>query len=281
MSRAGWPGPSSSRCSAVPESRTRPDVSAALETYYTRYYRDTLGIPGWRGLVDTRLDDEAYERQRLTALERAVGGSIKGTRLLNIGCGTGGFNALAEEAGAEVWGVDDSADAVAITRARMRHGERALRSMAEALPFPDASFDVVYCYAAIEHVEDAAQSLREMVRVMRPDARLYLHTNDRRSCFEGHYKVFWVPGLPAVLGRAYLAARGRPTAYLATLRPLSRRQCLRLLEEAGGHVLKQVDLGLGRPVGGPLWPLVRAYYRLAGVTPYIEFVAARREARRR
>jgi len=263
----------------VPESRTSPEVSAALEQYYTRYYRDTLGIPGWRGLVDIRLADEPYERQRLDALERGLGGSIKGARLLNVGCGTGGFNALAEEAGAEVWGVDDSAAAVAITRARMRQGARALRAMAEALPFPDASFDIVYCYAAIEHVEDAAQSLREMVRVMRPDARLYLHTNDRRSCFEGHYKVFWIPGLPLPLGRAYLAARGRPTAYLATLRPLSQRQCLRLLEQAGGRLLQQFDLGLGRPVGGPLWPLVRAYYRVRGVTPYIEFIAARREAR--
>jgi hypothetical protein len=84
---------------------------------------------------------------------------------------------------------------------------------------------------------------------MRPDARLYLHTNDRRSCFEGHYKVFWTPGLPSVLGRAYLAARGRPTAYLATLRPLSQRRCIRLLEHAGGRLLQQFDLGLGRPVG--------------------------------
>jgi SAM-dependent methyltransferase len=263
----------------VPDARLRPDVSAALETYYTRYYRDTLGIPGWRGLVDVRLDDEAYERQRLTALEHAVAGSIKGARLLNVGCGTGGFNALAEEAGAEVWGVDELADAVAIARARMRHGDRALRAMAEALPFLDASFDIVYCYSAIEHVQDAAQSLREMVRVMRPDARLYLHTNDKRSCFEGHYKVFWIPGLPLALGRAYLAVRGRPTAYLGTLRPLSRHQCLRLLHVAGARVIEQVDLGLGRPVGGPLWPLVRAYYRVRGVTPYIEFVAARQRAR--
>jgi hypothetical protein len=88
----------------VPESRTSPDVNAALETYYTRYYRDTLGIPGWRGLVDIRLADGPYERQRLVALERTLGGSIEAARLLNLGCGTGGFNALAEEAAAEVWG---------------------------------------------------------------------------------------------------------------------------------------------------------------------------------
>ena len=261
----------------MPESRT-VDVTAALTTYYTTYYRDTLGIPGWRDLVAVRLDDQAYERQHLDGLERAIG-SIHGLRLLNVGCGTGGFNALAEAAGAEVWGVDESAAAVAITRARMRHGERAVVAMAETLPFPDAAFDLVYCYSAIEHVEDARRSLREMVRVMRPNARLYVHTNDRRSCFEGHYKVFWLPWLPPALARFYLVARGRPPAYLATLRPLSRRECFRLLDAAGARVLRQFDQGHGRPVGGPLWPLVRLYYRLFGVTPYIEFLAARREAR--
>lgn len=261
----------------MPETTTL-DVKAALADYYTKYYRDTLGIPGWRDLVNVRLDDKAYEGQRLAALERAVG-PIRGKRLLNVGCGTGGFNVLAEQAGAEVWGLDESAAAVTITRARMRHGERALHAVAETLPFPDASFDLVYCYAAIEHVEDARRSLREMVRVMRPDARLYLHTNNRWSCFEGHYKVFWLPWLPAALARLYLAARGRPTAYLATLRPLSQRQCLGLLEAAGGRILRDYDPGYGRPVGGPLWPLVRAYYRLFRISPYIEFMAGRREVR--
>ncbi|HEU5195174.1 MAG TPA: class I SAM-dependent methyltransferase [Methylomirabilota bacterium] len=260
----------------MPETRAM-DVTAALADYYTKYYRDTLGIPAWRDLVNVRLDDNAYEGQRLAALERAVG-PIRGKRLLNVGCGTGGFNVLAEAAGAEVWGVDENPDAVAITRARMRGGERAVHGVAESLPFPDASFDVVYCYAAIEHVEDARRSLHEMVRVMRPDARLYLHTNNRWSCFEGHYKVFWLPWLPAALARLYLAARGRPTAYLATLRPLSRRECLGLLEAAGGCLVRDFDLGHGRPVGGPLWPLVRLYYRAFRITPYIEFVAGRGQA---
>jgi len=31
--------------------------------------------------------------------------------------------------------------------------------------------------------------------------------------------------------------------------------------------------GTNRPVAGPLWPLVRAYYRLFRVSPYVELVA--------
>ena len=48
----------------MPETRTL-DVTAALTAYYTAYYRDTLGIPGWRDLVAVRLADEPYEQQRL------------------------------------------------------------------------------------------------------------------------------------------------------------------------------------------------------------------------
>src|SRR3989442_2436384 len=38
------------------------------------------------------------------------------------------------------------------------------------------------------------------------------------------------------------------------------------------RVTRVLDGGANRPVGGPLWPLVRAYYRLFGVRPYIELV---------
>src|SRR2546428_12909648 len=65
-------------------------VRARLEAYYGRYYGGTLGIPGWRELVAVRLDDVAYERERLTRLELALGRSVAGARLLNVGCGTGG-----------------------------------------------------------------------------------------------------------------------------------------------------------------------------------------------
>src|SRR2546426_6239005 len=76
-------------------------VRARLEAYYGRYYGGTLGIPGWRELVAVRLDDVAYERERLTRLELALGGSVAGARLLNVGCGTGGVNQLGPRAGGD------------------------------------------------------------------------------------------------------------------------------------------------------------------------------------
>src|SRR2546429_4041346 len=74
-------------------------VRARLEAYYGRYYGGTLGIPGWRELVAVRVDDVAYERERLTRLELALGRSVAGARLLNVGCGTGGGHRLAPRPG--------------------------------------------------------------------------------------------------------------------------------------------------------------------------------------
>lgn len=252
----------------------RTDVRAGLERYYTRYYRDVLGIPTWRDLVDVRLADDAHEGRRLARLEHAIGRSVLGLRLLNVGCGTGGFNTAAERAGCDAWGVDASIDAVAIATQRCRPG-RAIRAVGESLPFRSWSFDVVYCYSTLEHVADPAGVVREMVRALRPDGQLYLYTPSPWSCFEGHYKVFWVPGLPRPAGRAYLALRGRPTAFLDTVRPLTLTRCVRLLEHAGARVTHVLDGDADRPVGGPLWPLVRRYYRWCRVCPYVELVAMR------
>ena len=247
-----------------------------LEAYYTRYYRDVLGIPGWHDIVAVRLEDRAYESRRLARFERAVGRAVRGARVLDVGCGTGGFSILAEEAGAEVWSVDASSEAAGLAAARLARG-RVVMATAESLPLASARFDLVHCYSTLEHLSDAAAAVREMVRVLRPGGVLYLHTPNRWGCFEGHYKVFWIPGLPPRLSRAYLAARGRPTAFLATLRLLTLTECRALVERAGARVTRVVRDDAERPVGGRLWPLVRLYYRLFGVNPYIELVAAREE----
>jgi SAM-dependent methyltransferase len=254
-------------------SRVAEPLAGRVAAYYTRYYRDTLGIPGWRDIVDVRMDDAVYETQRLAQLERATGRSVRGAQLLNVGCGAGGFSACAAAAGAAVWSIDASAEAVVLTAARVPHP--AAVAVAEDLPFATASFDLVYCFSTLEHVEDRGRAVREMLRVLRPGGALYLHTPHRFACFEGHYKIFWLPGMPPPLARAYLALRGRPTAFLATLQPSTVAQCRRFVEAGGGRVVRVLADDARRRVGGPLWPLVRAYYRLSGVSPYVEMVATR------
>src|SRR5262249_34315575 len=250
------------------------DCADRLRAYYTRYYRDTLGIPGWRDLVDVRLDDASYEGQRLDRLERALGRPVRGLRVLNLGCGTGGFSVAAELAGALTWGVDVDPDAVAIAHARHPHG-RVVRAAAESLPFRAESFDVVYCMSTLEHVADSGRVLSEIARVLGPRGTLYLHTPSRWSCFQSHYTMLCLPPLPPWLGRAYLAVRGRPSAFIETLSLTTVAACRRMLASAGMHTVRVLDGDADRAVGGLLWPIVRTYYRLCRIRPSVELVASR------
>jgi len=276
--------PVGAAAAAASASATSPAGAAAaalavrLEAYYTRYYRDALGIPGWRELVAVRLDDTAHEDRRAARLAEALGRPLGGLAVLNVGCGTGGFNAAAARAGAAAWGVDVSADAVGLAAARAPAG-RIARAAAEDLPFPDGAFDVVYCYSTLEHVADARRALAEMARVLRPGGALYLHTPGRWAAFETHYKVVWLPGLPAAAQRAYLRLRRRPTGFLATLRLFSLTECRRMLAAAGAPVARVLDDGARRPVPSRLWPVIRAYYRVCRVRPHVELLAVKGGAR--
>ena len=244
-----------------------------VRRYYTSYYRDVLGIPDWAVLVGLREDEERQERGRLDRLRRLLGGDVGG-RILNVGCGTGGFNLAVEEAGARAVGVDADAEAIAICALKREKGGSAfVRAAAERLPFPAETFDVVYCFSSIEHVESVEESVAEMVRVTRRGGLIYVHTPNAWSWYEGHYKLFWAPFLPAALGRLYLRARGRPTGYLATLRWLTPAGMRRAFARAGLRDLRFHDDAPPRESVGPLRGPIGLYYRLSGVSPFIELVA--------
>jgi SAM-dependent methyltransferase len=95
-----------------------------------------------------------------------------GERVLDYGCGGGAFAAELESAGAEVIGVDVSAEA--LRRARAARPNLDLREIApdKPLPFEDAEFDAVWAGDVLTHVLDLAAVLSELRRVVRPEGRL-------------------------------------------------------------------------------------------------------------
>jgi SAM-dependent methyltransferase len=94
-----------------------------------------------------------------------------GMRLLDVGCGDGGFLSLAVARGAEVSGLD--ADAAAVARARRRAPTADVRTgVMEDLPWPDAGFDAVVGFNAFQYARDIDLALGEALRVLRPGGRL-------------------------------------------------------------------------------------------------------------
>ena len=87
-----------------------------------------------------------------------------GTRVLDVGCGSGEFLAILTEAGAIASGVDPAEGMVALAAA---HADARVGD-AEHLPFDDASFDVVTAVNAFQFADDPVNALVEFARVLAP-----------------------------------------------------------------------------------------------------------------
>ena len=111
----------------------------------------------------------AWHEMALTHL-----GDVDGVRLLEAGCGDGGFTRLMAGRGAEVAAFDLSP--VAVAQARERSGAEYQVASVTQIPYQDESFDLVVCLETLEHVPDWQRGLDELIRVLRPGGRLIMTT---------------------------------------------------------------------------------------------------------
>lgn len=105
-----------------------------------------------------------------------------GRRVLEFGCGYGRvlrwWPTVAP--GSEAWGVDLEADRIAWARTNLPPVFRlAACTTAPHLPFPDASFDLLYACSVIPHISELADAwVLELRRVLVPGGLAYLTVYD-------------------------------------------------------------------------------------------------------
>ena len=108
--------------------------------------------------------------QAIPALLEAVGAG-QNTRLLDVATGLGDAAAAAAAQGATVTAIDFSS--AMVRRARRTHvGIEFHEGDAQALPFPDRSFDAVVCSFGMLHFADPERALAEARRVLVPGGRV-------------------------------------------------------------------------------------------------------------
>jgi len=129
-------------------------------------------------------------------------------RILDLGCGMGGFLAGLSALGEHVLPSDISVEGLA--RCRERGFPGGVVSSGYALPYRDGSFDLVCMFDAIEHMQDDAQVLREVARILRPGglalatvpAYQFLYANNDRIA--RHYRRYTRRTLGDVMRQAGL-----------------------------------------------------------------------------
>jgi 2-polyprenyl-3-methyl-5-hydroxy-6-metoxy-1,4-benzoquinol methylase len=139
-------------------------------------------------------------------------GRLEGRRVLDLGCGRGRWAQEFARRGAQVTGVDWSAEALEQARRRVPQGS-FVRMPITKLEFQPRSFEVVNCVTVVQHLPHDAQAsvLHEAARILAPGGMLSLVE-----------LIAAEPG-PHVFPRT--AAGWVELAHASGLRPLSIRGC--------------------------------------------------------
>jgi ubiquinone/menaquinone biosynthesis C-methylase UbiE len=140
-------------------------------------------------VADWREHFLAYDKFKYThephILEELAALDVKGKQLLEIGLGQGAESQKLIEAGAVYTGIDFTRESVERVRRRCAifrlPYERVEQMNAEAMSFPDASFDVVFSHGVIHHSPRIQTIVREIHRVLRPGGRAVVMVYHRNS----------------------------------------------------------------------------------------------------
>ncbi|TLY28193.1 MAG: class I SAM-dependent methyltransferase [Nitrospirae bacterium] len=98
----------------------------------------------------------------------------QGGRVLDIGCGSGGYLAFLANLGWTSYGVEPGPNSRGYAQREL--GLTVHQGQLAACNFPDQWFDVVTMWHTIEHVPDPLSVLREIRRILKPDGAVMLST---------------------------------------------------------------------------------------------------------
>ena len=129
------------------------------------------GMEGWtaRWYTRTRRNDIEDFRQEAKVVAKCL---KNGSRILEVAPGPGFFAIeLAKLGEFQITGLDISRTLVEIATANAKHVSVTInfrQGNASEMPFPEGSFDFVYCSAAFKNFSEPGKALDEMHRVLRP-----------------------------------------------------------------------------------------------------------------
>jgi len=110
-------------------------------------------------------------------------------RLLDVGCGAGGFLAQMQRLGWTVAGVEP--DPAAACRARDLLKAPIHTGFLEGADFDANSFDAITLHHVIEHLPDPLATLRHCFKLLKPDGKLSIVTPNIESLGHRVYRRFW------------------------------------------------------------------------------------------
>lgn len=216
-----------------PKTSLSARIDSLMRQYYENYYRKDLSLRDWRERTENRLQEEhTFAEPNIRKVEEWMGVNFAGKRVLVVGAGTGAESVVLHQRGAEVHGIEPYDKAIEILELKAElHGipaERFQKANAENIPHPDESFDFVYCYTVLEHVQDIEKTIDEMVRICKTGGLVFIQTPDYRFPYEAHYKIGRRAFSPRWLTALLLRLQGRSPAFINTVNFVTAPQLNRI-----------------------------------------------------
>ena len=171
--------------------------------------------------------------------------------MLDVATGTGAVaRELLARKGCKVVGLDQSPEMLAEAQRRLPGDVELVEASAEALPYPDASFDALTFTYLLRYVADPPATVRELARVVRPGGTIAgLEFGVPRGIWRPAWELYVRTGLP-LAGRAISKGWGDVGGFLgSSIRDFYARwpeeQLLELWREAGIEDVQSRRLSLG------------------------------------
>ena len=118
-------------------------------------------------------------------------GDVKGKKILDLGCGEGGYSRELSKKGAQLVSIDCSKKAIEFANAFAKeenlHIEHYIRNSNDLFDIESEQFDIVLCSMMLMDCEDLEGTLREVVRVLKPNGRLFASV--LHPCFDGNHET--------------------------------------------------------------------------------------------
>jgi SAM-dependent methyltransferase len=182
------------------EGNKFPVIGGVVRIVSDTNYTDSFGFQ-WNRFQKTQIDRESANNQHSKERFFAESGwdkeDLSGKNILEVGSGAGRFSKVVlDHTRGNLYSVDYSDAVTANFKNNGHYSDRfhLFQASVYEMPFPDNSFDKVFCFGVLQHTPDFKKSVKALIDKVKPGGELIVDFYPIRGWWtKVHAKYIWRP----------------------------------------------------------------------------------------